>query len=167
MEAVINSGIHLVATFLMSAQDPEFVMTMAKHFDPESRSMKDESRKKLIKLDEEFFDSMFKCPSIERYSDITVQSAITYFDKNSNKCRRNINDNWLKTPRPTIARWPKTLPRCDLTEEVNDLIAILSRVKGLPTSNTFYKWMYQYIHVIRQNKENIFLGKQINDDISK
>lgn len=76
-----------------------------------------------------------------------------------------MNDNWLKTPRLTIARWPKTLPRCDFFKEVNDLITLLSRVKGLPTSNTFYKWMYQYIHVIRQNKDKIFWGKQIIDAI--
>lgn len=72
MEAVINSGIHLVATFPMSAQDLEFVIAVAKHFDSESKSVKDESGKKLIRLDEEFFDSVFKCPSIKRYSDITM-----------------------------------------------------------------------------------------------
>lgn len=149
MKVVIDSGIHLVATFPMSARDPEFVMAVAKHFDPESKSLKDESGKKLIRLDEEFFDSVFKCPSIERFSDITMQSVVAYFDKNSDKCRRIINDNWLKTPRPTIARWLETLPRCDFIEEINELITLLSRVKGLPTSNNFHKWMYQYIHVIR------------------
>lgn len=76
-----------------------------------------------------------------------------------------MNNNQLKTPRPTIARWPKTLPRCDFIEDVNNLITLLIRVKGPPTSNSFYKWMYQYIYVIRQNKEKIFWGKQINDAI--
>lgn len=44
-----------------------------------------------------------------------------------------MNDNCLKTPRPTISRWPETLPHSDFIEEVNDLITLLSRVKGLPT----------------------------------
>lgn len=76
-----------------------------------------------------------------------------------------MNDNWLKTPRPTIARWPETLPKYDFIKEVNDLITLLSRVKSLPNSNTDYKWMYQYNHVIRQNKEKIFWEKQISDAI--
>lgn len=106
MEVVINSGIHLVANFPMSPQDLEFVVIVANHFDPVNTSVKDEVGKKLIGLDEELFELVFKCPSIERYSDITIQSTSAYFDKNSEKCSKNINDNWLKTPRPTIARWP-------------------------------------------------------------
>lgn len=95
MEAIINSDIHLVAYFAMSSQDPEFVMVVANHFDPNSRSVKDESGKKLIRLDEEFFDLVFKCPSIEKYIDITMQSVIAYFDRNLDKCRCNMNDNWF------------------------------------------------------------------------
>lgn len=165
MEAIINSVIQLVASFPMSSQDLEFVMAVANHFDLDSRSVKDESRKKLIKLDEELLDSVFKCPSIEKYTNITMQTNITYFDRNLDKCRHNMKDNWLKTRRPTIARWSETLPKYDFIEEVNDLITLLNRVKGIPTYNTFYKWMYQYIHVFRQNKEKIVWGKQISDAI--
>lgn len=97
MEFVINNGIHLVFFFPMSVQDLEFVMAVANHFDPVSRSVKDEARKKLIRMAKELLDSVFKCLSIERYTDIIMQSDIAYFDRNSNKCKKNMNDKWLKT----------------------------------------------------------------------
>lgn len=142
MESTINSGIHLVSTFPMSSQNPEFVMVVASHFDPISRSVKETSGKKIIKFDEDFFDTIFKCPNIDKYFDITMQLAQTYYDRNLEKCRKNMNDNWLKNPSYTVARWPKTFLKNDLIEEVNDLVTLLSRVKGLPTSNTYYEWMY-------------------------
>lgn len=74
-----------------------------------------------------------------------------------------MKDNWIKTPTPTISRWPEIIPRNEFIEEVNDLINFLNRVKGLQTSNTSHKWMYQYIHIIKQNKKKIFQGKQIAD----
>lgn len=69
-----------------------------------------------------------------------------------------MNDSWLKTPRPTIYRWPKTLHCSDFIKEVNDSITLLNKVKGLLGSNIYHEWLYQYIHVIRKNKE-----KQISD----
>lgn len=62
MEAIINSGIKLVASFPMSARDPKFVMVVANHFDPYSISVKDESGKKLIRLAEKFFDESSSVP---------------------------------------------------------------------------------------------------------
>lgn len=106
MEPTINSSIHLVSTFPMFAQDPKFVMATANHFDLVGKSVKDTSGKKIIKLDEDFFDTIFKCPNIEKYSNITIQSTQAYYDMNSAKCRKNINDNWLKTSRPQDLQFP-------------------------------------------------------------
>lgn len=156
MEPTINNGIHLVAAFPMSTQNPEFVLALANKYDSTTKFVKYADRKMLIKLDEDLFDTIFKCSLIDQYADIDMQSMVAYFDKNSEKYEKNMNENWLKTPRPTISRWPKNLPHCDFIKEVNDLITLLSRVKGLPTSNTYHKWKYQYIHVIRQNKKKIF-----------
>lgn len=72
MKPTINSGIHLVSTFPMLAQYLECVMAAKNHFDHISRCVKDTSGKKLIRLDEDFFDTILKCPSIEKYSDITM-----------------------------------------------------------------------------------------------
>lgn len=77
----------------MSAQDPKFVMVVVNNFDLVNRSVRDEAGKKLIRLNKDFFDTIFKCPSIEKYSEITMQSNIAYFDRNSDKCRRNMNHN--------------------------------------------------------------------------
>lgn len=76
-----------------------------------TRSMKDAKGKKtLIKLDDDFFDTIFKCPHIDQYANIDMQLVAAYYDNNLDKCRKNINENWLKTPRPTIVRWSETIP---------------------------------------------------------
>lgn len=87
MEPTINNDIHLVSTLPMSNQDPKVVLVTTNHFDPIRRSVKDTNRKKLIRLDKDFFDTIFKCPNIEKYYDITMQSSLAYYDKNSNKCK--------------------------------------------------------------------------------
>lgn len=141
----------------MLAQNMKFVLTLGKRHDPTTRSIKDvDGKKMLIKLDVDFFDRIFKFLPIDQYANIDIQSAVTYFDNNLDKCRKNINENWLKNPRHTIVRCPETLPCSDFIEEVNDLITLLRRVKGLPTSNTYYKWMYQYIHIIKKTKKKIY-----------
>lgn len=77
----------------MSTQDPEFFMAAASHFDLASKSVKNTTGKNLIWLDEDLFGTIFKCPNLEKYSDITMQSAQTYYHRNCDKCRRNMNDN--------------------------------------------------------------------------
>lgn len=48
----INSEIHLIATFPMSAHNPKFVLALANIYDSTTTSIKDADRKKtLIKLD--------------------------------------------------------------------------------------------------------------------
>lgn len=72
---------------------------------------------------------------------------------------------WLKTLRPSILRWPKNLPRSDLKEDVCDMITILIRVKGFPTSSTFQEWMYEHIIINKRKKIHINWGVQISDKI--
>lgn len=78
MEPTINSGIHLVAAFPTSTQNLEFVLALANRYDPMTRSGKDEEGKKiLIRLDDDFFDTIFKCPHIDQYANIDMQLAIS------------------------------------------------------------------------------------------
>lgn len=67
LEAITNNSIHLFSYFPMFTQDPEFVMATTNHFDPSSKIVKDTNGKKLISLDEDLFDTIFKCPIIEKY----------------------------------------------------------------------------------------------------
>ncbi|XP_059070573.1 uncharacterized protein LOC131040178 [Cryptomeria japonica] len=50
-------------------------MAVANHFDPVNRSVKDEAQKKLIGIDEEFFDSIFKLEKILPRIDSTTQTG--------------------------------------------------------------------------------------------
>lgn len=140
METTINSSILLVAAFPMSTQNPEFVLALANGFDLVRRIVKDvEGKKAIIKLVEDLFYTIFKYLNIDQYANIGMQTTRTYYDNNLEKCRSNIDYNWLKSPRSTIARWIKTIHRNDFIEEVNHLITFLSRVKRLLVLDTYHE----------------------------
>lgn len=69
------------------------------------------SPNKVLVLDEDLFDTFFKCINIDSFSNITIDSAKVYYEKNFDKRKRNINDNWLKTHRPAIKDSPRHFPR--------------------------------------------------------
>lgn len=94
MEPTINSSIHLAVYFPMSIQNFEFVLVVDNHFDPVSRSVKDIDGNKVLVLDEDLFDTLFKCLDIDYFANLNIESAEVYYEKNSDKHKRNINDNW-------------------------------------------------------------------------
>lgn len=120
----------------MFVQNLEFVLVVANHFYPERKTVKGADGKMIIRLDEDFFDTIFKFLNINRYANIDMQTTHAYYEKHSDKCLINMIDNWLKTPRPTITRWLKTFHHNDFIEDVNDLVTLLSRVSGLHVSHT-------------------------------
>lgn len=75
MEPIINSEIHLVVAF----PNPKFVLALANWYDSSTRSVKDtDGKKTLIKIDEDFFYTIFKFSPIDQYVDIDMQSAVAY-----------------------------------------------------------------------------------------
>lgn len=59
MQLLLNSHIHLVSYFLVAAQELEFVLACAAHFDQETRSIRDEDGNVIIILDPETIDKIF------------------------------------------------------------------------------------------------------------
>lgn len=75
MQAIVNIGIHLATSFPFPAHDPKFVLSVAAYFDKETRSVNDIDGKVIIRLDEKFFDRIFKCPKVEEYADINMETT--------------------------------------------------------------------------------------------
>lgn len=108
------------------------------HYNKDDWSFKDANRNVVMGLNLKFFDKAFLCPSIDSYVDITMEYAQEEYEKDTETYNKKvINSNWLKNPRPSVSRWPKSFPRNEFIEEVNDLVTFLSRVKVFPTSSTF------------------------------
>lgn len=74
MLVLVNSGLHLATWFQVVAHDLDFVLIVVTHFDKETRSVKYSSGKVIIKLDVELLDTIFRCPYVEEYVDISFES---------------------------------------------------------------------------------------------
>ncbi|KAH9293560.1 hypothetical protein KI387_041236, partial [Taxus chinensis] len=61
--------------------------------------------------------------------------------------------------------FPRIIPRSDFIQEINDIITLLSWVFGLPESNVFQGWMYQFMVTIKKNQQGIDWGTLISNEI--
>lgn len=115
-------------------------------------------------LDNVFFNSVFKGSLVEEVADITQESAQEYYEKNNDKCKKVINIVFLSAARISLtSRWPKGFHRSDFNEEYNDMLTMLSRVRGLKDSHYFQNWMCSYMKIIRKGVTRIDWGEQISD----
>lgn len=60
---------------------------------------------------------------------------------------------------------PQNLYQSDFMEEVNDLMILLSRVMGLPTSSVFEEWMWYFVEKIPRGETKFHWAKMIIDNI--
>lgn len=97
---------YVVASFPVVTVEPEFIVACAAHFD-EAKSVKDIDGKVVIRLDEGIIDRIFKWPILEENIDITMKYSQEYYNKNEERCKKNINTNWLVKSRATTNRWPR------------------------------------------------------------
>lgn len=128
MRFIVETNIHMVASFLIAVHNPKFFLQFSTHYNRNDWSIRDANGNVVMRLDAEFLDKAFICPSIDSYADNTEEYAYEEYHKDLDFSKRVINNKWLKNPRHTISRWPKIFLRNDFIEEVNDLITLLSRV---------------------------------------
>lgn len=57
MHQLLRSPIHLVSSFLVATLELEFVFSCAYHFDKETRTIKDDDGKVIIRLDPKTIDN--------------------------------------------------------------------------------------------------------------
>lgn len=75
MQLPLNSHIHSVSTFPVTALEPQFVLSRASHLNNESRMIKDDDDNVIIRLDLETIEKFFKIPAALVYADITVEKS--------------------------------------------------------------------------------------------
>lgn len=168
MIRLIASKLHKYASFLVATHNPSIVLEVAKRFDPTTRHIKDANGNVVIRLDSEYFNSIFKGSYTEEVVDITLASAHKWYEVNEDKCKKKINNVFLQSAiNCTTSHWPKLFHRSDFTEEYNDIVTLLSQIKGLPDSHYFQTWMCWYMNIIRKGNDKIDRGQQISDAICK
>ncbi|KAH9305866.1 hypothetical protein KI387_010270 [Taxus chinensis] len=151
MRAVKSSGIIRAAAFPCTAQLPEFVMECARSYHPSSRSVRDAAGKTIIRLDAEFINYCLKIPVRKVVTSISIQDADSRWEKHRADCVSIMNSRYMKKPR-SPSKFPRTLLRSNLVQEVDDVVKLLCRINGKANAYTFRTWMYAFIRTIEINK---------------
>lgn len=81
----------------------------------------------VIRLDSEYFNSLFKGSYTEEVVDITLVSAQNYYEENEDNYKKTINNVFMQSSQnSTTFRWSKFFHRSDFNEEYNDIVTLLS-----------------------------------------
>ncbi|KAH9310690.1 hypothetical protein KI387_025725, partial [Taxus chinensis] len=163
-----SSGIIRAATFPYTAQLPEFVMECARSYHPSSRSVRDATGKTIIRLDAEFMNYCLKILARKVVTSISIQDAGSRWEKHRVDCVNIMNSRYMKKPR-SPSKFPRTLLRSNLVQEVDDIAKLLCRINGEANAHTFRTWMYAFIRTIEVNKVDSIINwsKIISDNIGE
>jgi S-adenosylmethionine synthetase len=75
LEAIVNINLHRVSIFLVVVQCPKFTLQVAAHYIREHITVRDSSKKVMMKLDVDLFDMVFQVPTMDKYIDMSIKYA--------------------------------------------------------------------------------------------
>lgn len=78
------------------------------------------------------------------------------WDEDPLKCKKLINQYWLKEKRGSATKVPQELFRSDFYEDYHDLVTLLSRLIVLPTASYFQEWMVYFVEEILHGEDTTF-----------
>ncbi|KAH9329594.1 hypothetical protein KI387_001702, partial [Taxus chinensis] len=168
MRAVKSNGIIRAAAFPCIAQLPEFVIECATSYHPSSRSVRDATGNTIIRLDAEFINYCLKIPVRKVATSISLHDAGGKWENHKADCMSIMNSKYMKKPR-SPSKFPRTLSRSNLVQEVDDVVKLLCRINGEANAYTFHAWMYVFIRTIKVNKIDSIINwsEIINDNIGE
>lgn len=105
----------------------------------------------------------FHIPKFREMEVPTIMDAQGVWDENPLKCKKLINQYWLKEKRGSATKVPQELFCSDFYEEYHDLVTMLSRVMGLPTIAYFQEWMVYIVEEILNGNTKFYWPKIISD----
>jgi hypothetical protein len=71
----------------------------------------------------------------------------------------------MKDKRGSAKKVPQTLFRNDLYDEYHDLVTLLRKLMGLPTTTFFEEWMFYFIEEILHGTNKVHSEKMSNDNL--
>jgi hypothetical protein len=66
-----------------------------------------------------------------------------------------MNKRWLKSQKKSVKKIPVKLKRSDFYEDIGDIITLLARVFGKRDSHNCENWMFSFIQLILDGKQNL------------
>ncbi|KAH9292249.1 hypothetical protein KI387_042566, partial [Taxus chinensis] len=76
---------------------------------------------------------------------LTKEDAMVEWNNKDSKLQNMLATSWLKVQKMSL-EIPTNLVRAEFHEELSDMIVLLSRVMGDPTTKEFKPWIAQFIN---------------------
>lgn len=105
-----------------------------------------------------FIGKMFGIPLFDKMDEIK-EYALNVWKEDPTSCKRTINETWILEKRGSANKVPKKWYKSDFVEETIDLVMVLSRVMGLPTSSLFEEWMFYFLEEILHGEAKFHYAK--------
>lgn len=118
----------------------------------------------LVGLYARFIGKTFHIPTFDPMEETKKEYTENMWKVNPLKCKKLINQYWLKEKRGSANKVPQELFRSNFYEGYHDLVTFLSRVMGIPTAAYFQDWMFYFIEIIKE-KAKFHWAKIISDNL--
>lgn len=127
-----SSGLAKVFSFLPTLVAPELVMACKEVYQEDTKRIVDRDWNVLANLSTKLIGKTFHIPTFREMEEASKEYEKKMWDEDSLKCKKIINQYWLKEKRVSAAKVPQELFHSDFYKDYHDLVTLLSRVMGLP-----------------------------------
>lgn len=161
-----RSGLVEATIFPRSVQAPEFIMTIAEFYDPDTRKCPDAQGKIVIDLSPDMLGFVFGIPTRDEIFLSTEKEALKVWTDNVTSNKRHMNENWLEEKRKIGLKATEIL-RANFKEPQRDLIIMLRKAFGKPDCKHFHPWMFQFMTTILLRKQYFDWPQILLDNICR
>lgn len=104
-----SSGIAKVVGFPPALVTPELVMAYRKAYHPKTQTIVDKDGNMLVDMSAKAITKTFHIPTFEEMELPTIKECKATWDDNPLKCKKFLNQHWLKQKRGSAAKVPQEL----------------------------------------------------------
>lgn len=132
-----DSGLAKVVGFLPALVDLGLVMACKEAYQEKTNKIVDHDGRVLIDLSSKSIGKNFHIPTFDPMEETTKEYGKSMWKVNPLRCKKLINQYWLKEKRGNVNKVPQELFRSDFHEDYHDFITLLSIFMGIPTTTYF------------------------------
>lgn len=159
-----RSSLVEAAVFPQLVQVPEFIMTVAQFYNPDTKQCVDSIGILVIDLSPNVLALVFQIPTRREVLDEGEQDGEREQNRNMNQCKKMMNEERLEEEKKTSLKENEIL-RQDFKEPQRDLIIILSKAFGKPACRNFQAWMFSFMLTILDGQKYYEWAQVLSDNI--
>lgn len=151
-----SSGLAKATSFPPALVSLKLVMACREAYQEETRTIVERDGNILASLSTKLIGRYFHIPIFREMEEASMEYGKKMWDEDPLKCKKVINQYWLKEKRGGTTKVPQELFRSHFYEDYHDLVLLLSKVMGLLISAYFQEWMFYFVEEIIHGKTKFY-----------